>query len=410
MSQSPASPTESVIGFDSGGTNDVRRRPRRAALWCAVWRQPAIISTADFRHGPIAVCGPDRPPSAGRRGAVPAGHRTRPAARAGTVSDPRYQPGPAHRPVQGDRPGENAATRRTAKEDSMKRHMVIAAVAGAAVLLAACSTGAPSGGAAATARGTPPGGSVIDQPITGTTGPNGERPSPVSEMKLTPDEIATLRAGHYTAAQLWHTSSAFINAVQRGADTEFQRLGIEVVATTSANMDAGAQANQVQTTMAKKPSVILSLPVDPVSAAQAFQPALSQGAKLVFLSNVPTGYSYGKQYSSIVTDDLFAMGKLAAEALGNSLGGKGKVGVIFYNAQYYVTNQRDAAFVDTLKKEFPAIQIVAEQGFSDASATQQIASAMLTQHPDLDGIYVSYSQPAAEGVLAALRTVSNTHR
>jgi len=291
----------------------------------------------------------------------------------------------------------------------MKRHMVIAAVAGAAVLLAACSTGAPSGGAAATARGTPPGGSVIDQPITGTTGPNGERPSPVSEMKLTPDEIATLRAGHYTAAQLWHTSSAFINAVQRGADTEFQRLGIEVVATTSANMDAGAQANQVQTTMAKKPSVILSLPVDPVSAAQAFQPALSQGAKLVFLSNVPTGYSYGKQYSSIVTDDLFAMGKLAAEALGNSLGGKGKVGVIFYNAQYYVTNQRDAAFVDTLKKEFPAIQIVAEQGFSDASATQQIASAMLTQHPDLDGIYVSYSQPAAEGVLAALRTVSNTH-
>ena len=320
----------------------------------------------------------------------------------------------------------------------MKRNLLLSTTLAAGLLLAACSTGAPAAsssdaptsapsaaaapisagpsGSAAPAAGSSSapttavkGTSVIDLDIKATAGPNGETPTPVSDLILTDAEVAKVKAGSYKAAMLWHTSSAFVNAVQSGAQAEFDRLGVSVVATAAANMNAGTQANQVQTTMAKKPNIILSLPVDPVSAAQAFQPAVTAGTKLVFLSNVPQGYTVGKQYTSIVTDDLYAMGKSAAEALGKSLGGTGTVGVLFYNASYYVTNQRDAAFVDTLKSEFPNIQIVAQQGFSDASTTQAMAGAMLTQHPKLDGIYVSYAQPAAEGVLAALRTVGNTH-
>ena len=285
------------------------------------------------------------------------------------------------------------------------------AVAGLGLALTACSTGTSSSsttaGASATATAAATGGNVIDKTLTGTVGPNGETPTPISTLTLTDDEVAKLKAGNFTAAQLWHTSSQFVQAVQSGAAAEFSRLGIKVVATTNANMDAGTQANQVQTAMISKPSVIVGLPVDPTSAAQAFQPAVSAGTKLVFLSNVPKGYTYGQQYSSIVTDDLYDMGKRAAEALGNALGGKGEVGIVFYNAQYYVTNQRDAAFRTTLMKEFPNIKIVAEQGFSDPSNATAIASGMLTQHPNLAGIYTSWAQPA-EGVLSALRTIGNT--
>jgi ribose transport system substrate-binding protein len=292
----------------------------------------------------------------------------------------------------------------------VNRKLILTAVTGASLVLAACSTGATKStsptGASASASG--PGSSVIDQKISGTTGPNGETPTPVSGLSLSAADVAKLQNGHYKAAMLWHQSSAFVSAVQNGANAEFNRLGINVVVTADANFDAATQANQIQTAMAKKPNVILSLPVDPVSAAASFQPAVAAGAKLVFLSNVPKGYTQGKQYTSIVTDDLYQMGKHAAEALGNALGGKGKVGMLFYNAQYYVTNQRDAAFKATLQTEFPNIQIVAQQGFSDPNTAESIASAMLTQHSDLDGIYTSWSQPA-EGVLAALRTTSNTH-
>lgn len=251
--------------------------------------------------------------------------------------------------------------------------------------------------------------SVIDLSISKTQGPNGESPTPLSDLTLTSDELAKLKAGDYSADFLWHTSSQFVTAVQDGATAEFKRLGITVGLSAVANMDAGTQANQVQTALAQKPSAILSLPVDPTSAAAAFQPAVDAGVKLVFLSNTPAGYSQGTDYTSIVTDDLYSMGKNAAEQLGKSLNGKGTVGIIYYNASYYVTNQRDAAFKNTLAKEFPKIKLVAQQGFSDASKTTTIANAMLTQNPNLDGIYVSYAQPAAEGVLAALRSVGNTH-
>lgn len=300
----------------------------------------------------------------------------------------------------------------------MKRTPAIVAAASVTVLLAACSTGSSStttgsssGGGSKSASSSSPaplGSSLIDVPITKTSGPNGETPTPLSALKFTPAQIAKLKAGHYTAAQLWHTSSEFVSAVQNGANAEFARFGIKDVANSNANLDAGTQANQVQTVMAKKPSVIIGLPVDPTSAAAAFQPAVNAGTKLVFLSNVPTGYTYNKQYSSIVTDDLFSMGKKAADALGTSLGGKGTIAVMYYATKYYVTNQRDAAFVATIKKDFPNIKIVAEQGFTDPTNATGIASALLTKHPKLDGIYTSWSQPA-EGVLAALRTVSNTH-
>ena len=290
----------------------------------------------------------------------------------------------------------------------MKR-TIIAGVLGAALFLAAgCSTGAtPDAGGGANTPAAKGGGSVIDLDITGTTGPNGEKPTPIDQLTFTDEEVAKLKAGNFTAAQVWHTSGPFVSAVQSGAKDEFERLGIKVTASTNANMNAGTQSNQVQTAMATKPSVMIGLPVDPTSAAAAFKPAVDAGTKLVFLSNVPNGYTYGTQYSSLVTDDLFAMGEQAAQALGKALGGKGKVAIMFYDAKYYVTNQRDAAFKTTLKKEFPNIEIVAEKGFTDPNNATSIANALLTQNPDLTGIYTSWAQPA-NGVLSALRTVNNT--
>src|SRR6195256_4608776 len=103
-----------------------------------------------------------------------------------------------------------------------------------------------------------------------TMGPGGEKATPSSEIQLSDADVAKLKEGKFTAALLWHTSSDFVNAVTAGAKDEFARLGIAVVAQTDAGFDAAKQKNDVETVMAKKPSVILTLPLDPVSAAAAF--------------------------------------------------------------------------------------------------------------------------------------------
>jgi ribose transport system substrate-binding protein len=239
-----------------------------------------------------------------------------------------------------------------------------------------------------------------------TVGPNGEKATPSDAVKVSGADIEALKGGKHTAALLWHTSSDFTNAVTAGATDAFKSYGIEVVATTDAGFDAARQKSDVETILAKKPSVILTLPLDPVTSAEALRPAVEAGTKIVLLSNQPVKFAHGKDYVSIVTDDLFQMGKRAADVLAEAIGKKGKVAWIFHDAQYYVTNQRDNAFKKTVQSSYPDIQIVAEQGLADPARAEEIAQALLLQHPDLDGIYTPWAEPA-EGVLAALRSAGN---
>ncbi len=239
-----------------------------------------------------------------------------------------------------------------------------------------------------------------------TVGPQGESATPSASVIVPDGKVAMLKDGNYTAALLWHDQSEFVNAVTAGATDEFTRLGIEVVATTSAGFDAAKQRSDIETALTKKPDIILSLPLDPVTSAAAFQEAREQGVKLVFLSNLPQDYEHPSDYAAIVTDDLFQMGKQAADALASAMGGSGTVGWIFHDAAYYVTNQRDNAFKTTIENDYPDIEIIVEQGISDPARAEEIANAILLKNPDIGGFYVTWAGPA-EGVLAALRANGN---
>ena len=235
-----------------------------------------------------------------------------------------------------------------------------------------------------------------------TVGPQGEKPTSYEEIKLTEEERERVKEGNYKAAYLLHTSSDFTNALLVGAKDVFQELSIELVVVTDADMDPTKQKSDVETALALEPDIILTLVIDPVLGAEAFRPAVEAGTSLVLMSNLPDGYVHGKDYVSIVTDDLFGMGKAAAELLGDALGGQGKIAWLYHDANYYVTNQRDNAFKAVIKEKYPNIEIVAEQGVANPADAEGIASAVITQHPDIDGFYVTWDEPA-EGVVAACR-------
>jgi ribose transport system substrate-binding protein len=252
-------------------------------------------------------------------------------------------------------------------------------------------------------------GPIKSSKTLGTTkGPKGEKATPTSALKLTAADVAKVRQGKYTAVLVWHQTSDFEAAVTAGARAEFKRLGIRIVATTIANFDAGKQKSDIETVMAKKPTVMLTLPVDPVATASAYKSAAKAGTKIVLLSNVPNGFVQGRDYVSVVTDDLFQMGKHAADALAAGIDDKGDIAYFFHDANYYVTNQRDQAFLKTITGNYKQIKVAAKQGIADPNKATDQANAVLLQNPDLSGIYVTFSQPPAEGVLSALRNNGNT--
>lgn len=240
-------------------------------------------------------------------------------------------------------------------------------------------------------------------PVLKTVGPTGEPATDASSVSVSPSDVAKVQKGHYTVAMAWHESGTFVQAVTSGATAEFKKLGIKVVSTTQANFDAATQVNQLQTLQSEKPSAVLSLPVDPTTETAAYRALSKAGSKLLLLSNVPTGLKYPAEYQGTVTDDLSSMGKQAAELMGKALGGTGSVGFMYYDANYYVTNERDGAFRTWLKKLYPNIHIVAQEGMADPSKADTIATAMTQANPNINGIYVPFSQPPAEGVISALR-------
>jgi ribose transport system substrate-binding protein len=249
---------------------------------------------------------------------------------------------------------------------------------------------------------------IRSSPSLGEThGPNGEDATPASALSLSARDVATIRAENATAALVWHEESDFTTAVTSGVRDVFQRLGIRVVAETSAGFDPAKQKADIETVAAKNPDVMLTLPVDPVITASAYKDVARQGTKIVLLSNLPRGMEHGRDYVSIVTDDLFDMGKRAADALAAAVGRHGEIGYFFRDANSYVANQRDQAFLKTITANYPEIDVAAREGIADPNKAQEQANGMLVTHPDLDGTYVTFSQPVGDGVLAALRANGN---
>ncbi len=241
-----------------------------------------------------------------------------------------------------------------------------------------------------------------------TRGPQGQVPVWYTQVNLTADQLAKVRAGKYKAAFLNTQSSPFMNSLQAGASAAFKAMNIKVVATTNSNLVAAQQAKDVQNVLPLKPNIILSLAVDPVAAAQYYQPAVKAGVKLVFLSNKPNGYRDGKEDVGIVTYDVAGLGKTTADEIGKYLNGNGKIGYVYYDANFWITNQREAAVLQQLKDKWPGVDIVQKAGLADPNAAQKIVSAMITAHPDIQAIFMPWDSPTAEGATAALRAAHRT--
>lgn len=243
-------------------------------------------------------------------------------------------------------------------------------------------------------------------------GPHGEDPAPASSVTLSDSELAQIKAMKPTAAIVLHYGGNDWSTAQvDGLKYEFGQMGISVIAVTDAQFKPEKQVSDIETVLARKPNIIVSIPTDPVATADAYKQAAAQGVTLVFMDNVPQGMEPGKDYVSVVSADNYGNGIASAHLMAEALGSKGKIGLIYHAADFFVTKQRYEGFKTTIQKDYPGIQIVTEQGIAGpdfAGDAEKAASAMLTKYPDLNGIWAVWDVPA-EGVLAAARSAQRSN-
>jgi ribose transport system substrate-binding protein len=239
-------------------------------------------------------------------------------------------------------------------------------------------------------------------------GPFDEDPVSADEIELTEEEEEQVRDMGATAAIVMHYGgNDWAIAQIDGLQTRFEELGIEVLSVTDANFQAERQVSDLETVMARNPDIIVSIPTDPAATASAFQRVADAGIELVFMDNVPQGLTAGEDYVSVVSADNYGNGVASAHLMAEALEGEGRVGAIYHDADFFVTQQRYDAFTTTMEEDYPDIEIVAEQGIGGpdfAGDAQGAANAMLTANPDLDAIWAVWDVPA-EGVIQAAGAV-----
>jgi ribose transport system substrate-binding protein len=237
-------------------------------------------------------------------------------------------------------------------------------------------------------------------------GPNGEDPSPASSITLTDDELARIKEMKATAAIVMHYGGNDWSRAQiNGLQTQFAVMGIEVIAVTDAGFKPEKQVSDIETIMAQKPSIMISIPTDPTATAAAYKAVADAGVKIVFMDNVAAGMTAGTDYVSVVSADNYGNGVAAAHLMAKALNGAGNIGLVFHAADFFVTKQRYDAFKATIASDYPDIKIVDEQGIGGpdfSGDAEKAAGAMLTSHPEIQGIWAVWDVPA-EGVISAAR-------
>ena len=111
------------------------------------------------------------------------------------------------------------------------------------------------------------------------------------------------------------------------------------------------------------------------------------------MENASADFTAGEDYVAVTNSDSYGNGMFAAMLLAESIGYEGKVAMVYYDADFFTTNERDRGFRETIEKYYPDIEIVAESGFTSIDVVGTVADGLFAQYPDIDGVYASWDIP-----------------
>ncbi len=203
------------------------------------------------------------------------------------------------------------------------------------------------------------------------------------------------------AVSLLTLTNPFFRDLGDAMKEEARKHGLEVTV-VSGEFDAARQRDQVSDFIVKRVAAIVLSPCDSKAVGTSLAEANKAGIP-VFTVDI-AALAGGKVVSHVATDNLGG-GKLAAQAMIEALGGRGKVAILDHPVIESVmlrTKGFDEELAKQSREKGVAIQVVARlPGGGAKDKSFKAAEDLLQAHPDLDGIF-AINDPSALGAIAAL--------
>jgi len=201
----------------------------------------------------------------------------------------------------------------------------------------------------------------------------------------------------------------FYQVMELGINAAAQDLGMEVVTQYPDDWNVTLQTPILEAMVARGDlDYIIIAPVDKEQMIGPLQAAVDAGIKII---TVDTFIGDGDYINGPVTfpisyigSDNVEGGRIAAEALGEKLGGEGKVYIQNTNEGVSTVIQRAEGFREGIA-EFPGMEVIGEEFcLDDANLATEQTAAVLEREPELVGIFgvnVFSAQGAGTAVLNA---------
>ncbi|MBV9874245.1 MAG: LacI family DNA-binding transcriptional regulator [Verrucomicrobia bacterium] len=233
-------------------------------------------------------------------------------------------------------------------------------------------------------------------------GPFGEIATSPDELLLSDREIETLRAGDYRVGISFHyCGTAWARLHEAGIRETLQKVGVKVVAVTDAHFDPRLQITQLEGMRMLQPNAVIAIPTDDKTTAEKFK-ALSKETRLIFISHVPEGFTK-QDYAACVSVNEQENGRNAGLLLGELFKHrkKAKVGFINHGAPFYGTRLRDLAAEQVISESYrESVEVVDIKYFYEIPRAYEVCREMLTTHPEIEGLYISWDRPALNAIRA----------
>lgn len=196
------------------------------------------------------------------------------------------------------------------------------------------------------------------------------------------------------------TNHTFWQSVHAGAIKAGEEFELEILWNApQMEIDSARQISIVENLITRQVDGIVLAPVDEDALVTVVERAADQGIPVaIFDSAIKTD-----RIITFVVTDNYQGGVMAAERMGEILGGSGKVGVIGFMPGSASTMKREAGFVETVAENFPGIDVVGVK-FNMADRAKALAEAenLLTAHPDLAGFFAD-NESSVDGTVQAVK-------
>jgi ribose transport system substrate-binding protein len=199
------------------------------------------------------------------------------------------------------------------------------------------------------------------------------------------------------------TTHVFWKAVEGGAREGAKEAGAEMIWKGSLKEDDPAQQIQIfEQFVAEDVGGIVLAPIDDAALRRPVAAAMQKGIPVVIMDSAFKGEPL-KDFVCTVSTNNRRAGEMAGEQLGKLLHGKGKVVLFRYKEGSASTSQREAGFLEAIKR-FPEIQVIVDNRYSGTTISEAHSAAlnMLDKLKEADGIFCS-NEPSTLGMLLALK-------